>query len=367
MDINLNTEEKLILLICKVFLRTEKPQKLQFYIEENDIDWSSANKKWHEHKLLQITFFTFKRINLGTKYPTLMNSMNKNVKKKFNRSKTLFDEQKKVYEIFQKVGVDIFPYKGVILSHKYYPNPILRDSVDIDFAISEEHLEKSIPIMQDLDYHLHKENRDVSDITKMRSYDIDFSWVSYDEKGDLKFNTEFHWQPSHSVLWVPLTFKDIMGEVEEYKINDTSIKSFKSNLHIILVLIHHGLVDGWGKVRHLIDFALVLKNTSKADFDEVVILCKKYKIYNTLLVGIEINHLLFNFPKPNIAIPKNINKLAQKMATQVMKGELSGKWSEQKVKLRYYLNMRDSLMDKIKSILVLGRFIIAEKRNKLLS
>lgn len=361
----LPVEERLILLICKAFLRVEDEQKILDIILSREIEWKVFLNKIFTHKLDQVTFFTFKRLKLGRHVPAFMKALSQRVNIRIQRSKMLYDEQIRVLEACKQHNLKVYPYKGAILSHTFYPAPVLRDSVDIDLAISEDDLEASMELMPKLGYSLFKENRVTNDVKKMRSYDIDFSWMLYDDNGNLKINTEFHWQPSHSVLWVPLTFKNIMDQTQEYQLYDQSVTSFALPMHTIIVLIHHGLVDGWGKVRHLIDFVMILKRLEQSEWDEFVALAKQYRLYNTLLVGLQIIKNSFGYEKYKLDCPNFVIKLAEEMAPKILKNELSANWSEQKIKVKYYLKMRDSWGDKARSLVRLVKFLYIEKRNKI--
>lgn len=362
-----NIEDKLIILICKTFLRTAENEELITFVDQQSIDWKVAANKIAQHKIELISFFTFKRLRLGRKKPGIFKHLKNRVQIRTQRSKELYQEQGRVLEVFENLNIPVYPYKGVILSHTYYPSPLLRDSIDIDLAISEDDLEKSMEIMPTLGYSLFNENRETTDVKKMRSYDIDFSWMNYDENGKMKINVEFHWQPSHSVLWVPLTFRDIITETQDYTIHNAQVKSFKSSLHTIIILTHHGLVDGWGKTRHLIDFAQILKKTDDTELQEIVALAKKYRMYNTLLVGLVIMNKMLDVEIPDLDYPKRIHKLAEEMIPKIINNEISAKWSEQKVKVKYYLKMRDSFGDRVRSLVMLLKFLYIEKRTKYLA
>lgn len=364
---NFSPEEELCHKICLVFLQSQKPADLNQFFEDHKIDWNKGLPLINQQKLPLLAFALFRQISLGHKFPRILNYLQKVIKSKNKHKQLMRTEFVKVQSAFKEKGITVLPYKGMILSHKYYDNPNLRSSVDIDLAISEHDLGASMDIMSSMDYILHKENRTHQDITKLRSYDIDFSWIRNDEDGNMICNTELHWQPSHNVLWLPLKFDQIMDQTESLNIGGQQVTAFQNDIHNVLVIIHHGLVDGWGQLRHLVDFALILKKSDPSEIERLTTLCREHKVLNTFYTGVALVSLLFDIHMDSIKIPNHVTKLATLMAPKILKNELSAKWSEQKVKVKYYLKMRDSFSDRVRSVAMLLKFLYIEKRTQYLA
>jgi len=364
-EFEISNEQKLLYTFVKVFIRAAPQKDLAKFLSEKPIDWNEFLQLAIKHKLVPIIYFVFNRMNLKTKFPNIHKILNARCKKRIARRPHLLNELVRVSARYKEEGIQVLSYKGVILSNLYYKNPLLRDFVDIDLAIQESDLEKSIPIMIELGYELHKEQTLTDDIKKMRSYDIDFSWVIKDESGRITCNTELHWQPSHNVLWVPTRFDQIMDRVLTTNINNKEVDCFEEIIHIVLIIIHHGIVDGWGQLRHLVDLVRIMQTINDEQKSKLIAKCKEHRIYNALLTGAEIVSQLFNIDLlPNQDNPKKIVNLAKEMAPLILQNELSGKWSEQKIKLKFYLRMRDSLLDQIKSLFVFSKFYFSSKKDK---
>lgn len=361
----LTNEDEIARLIALVFLQPDQKSRLEQMIVKNDTDWKKTIGLILEHKLLSISVPVLRDVRMGKKFPQVINTLIRQKKIRVNRKELLLNELKRVTLACKLAGIPTLSYKGQILAHKYYESPHLRDSVDVDLAIEEKNLAKSFEVMQSLGYELIKDEGENVDIEKMRSYDIDFSWVLRDEEGNIKINTEFHWQPSHNVLWVPLKFSDIINDTTQVELDGRKLQSFEEIIHIVIVIIHHGIVDGWGKLRHLVDLTVILRAMSAEDIAALSERAKQHKVLNAFLVGVELARNIFEIElAKNLTVPKEMKALANDMEPEILENRLSGKWSDQKKKLIYYIKMRDSFQDKIKSLWVFSKFYFSDKKHK---
>jgi len=270
-----------------------------------------------------------------------------------------------VAEAFQNKGVSVIPYKGLCFTRQFYPNVMYRLSIDVDFAISFDDLQHIGVIMTSLGYVEAKGENDYEDVKKTRGYYIDYSWLLYDQEGKPVCNVEFHWQAANSALYAPILFSDIMTEVETIEVNGKKISTFRKPIQALLLICHHGLVDSWGKFRHLIDMMLVDQGLSDSEWIELKSLLNRYKMNRILVIGMAMIHKIFNYqPKNELDISKE-EKFASKLTALLRNDKLMLKWSEQPVKFWYYLKMRDNVSDMIVSLRKFLFYLIKEIRFKI--
>lgn len=133
----------------------------------------------------------------------------------------------------------------------------------------------------------------------------------------------------------------------------------------MLIIIHHGIVDGWGKLRHLIDLTQIDKTLNAEQWKDLCHLTKKYKVYKAIMLGCYIAAHLFDYTFINQTDYTKVAKLSEKIIVQIKDGKLSGKWSQQPIELIYYIQMRDGLVDAVKSLVQFVHYAFIELRFKL--
>ncbi len=284
--------------------------------------------------------------------------------KSLQRSLLKLKALQEVVAAFASANIVVIPYKGLAFAECFYGDISMRSSVDIDLAIALSDIPASFVVMEALGYVENTKekngkgsNRKV--LHKSRAYHIDYSWILYG-KGSIEVNVELHWQPSHPVLHLPLTFADIPKSARTtLQISGTSIPTFTKPYLAVFTLVHHGLIDCWGQYRHLLDLAMMIKNLSSEEFLVFKKLLEKYKLLDVYYTGLYLLQQLFNYP---ITDAKYIRGRYQKLGAKLMKdirmNNLSGKWSENPDKLLYHLQMRDTLYQKLATGMNLIRFKI---------
>jgi len=159
---------------------------------------------------------------------------------------------------------------------------------------------------------------------------------------------------------LPLLFDEIFEKQTIIQVQNYAIRTFQPVYQALLVIVHHGIVDGWGKLRHLIDLAQIDKTLDAQQWHELINLAKHYKVYNAFMLGCYICEQLFDYNFKNQTQRKMVVKLGSKMIVKIKEDRLRGKWSQQPIKLIYYLKMRDSWQDFFKSTLLFIQYSFRE-------
>lgn len=270
---------------------------------------------------------------------------------------------KEVQLAFAKEKIPVVSYKGLTFTKQYYPNVRYRNSIDIDLAIQYKHLDRIGPVMKRLGFVEAKGENNYDDPKSSRGYYIDYSWLLF-ENGKPICNVELHWQVANSALYVPLIFDDIFDQQTVILVNQNPIRCFNKVHQALLVIIHHGIVDGWGKHRHLVDLTQIDKGLDQEEWNNLIALTKQYKVYQCLATGISICQHYFDYTFKNDTNEIPNSKVSHKIIPLLHQGNLAGKWSDQPKKLWYYLQMRDSFKDTVKSAVQFGSYTIKEMKFK---
>jgi len=350
---------KTIHAICMYFIHSEfdKTQSLVSKLSIEDIP------KIRTKKLVPLLYYTLTKSKEQSN-PEFANAIRKVMNQTWH-SKIVKQIQisKEVQLAFAKEKIPVVSYKGLTFTRQFYPNVRYRNSIDVDLAIQYKHLERIGPIMKGLGFVEAKGQNDYEDLKSSRGYYIDYSWLLY-ENGKPVCNVELHWQVANSALYVPLIFDDIFDKQILVQVKQKPIRSFKKVYQALLVVIHHGIVDGWGKHRHLVDLTQIDKILDHKEWQSFIDLTKQYKVYHCLATGISICNKYFNYTFENTTDEFPNTKVTRKIIPLLDQDALSGKWSEQPKKLWYYLQMRDSFSDTIKSAVQFGSYTIKEMKFK---
>lgn len=347
--------------LCKSIVNSENisVELIRTLTENDQNDTSGIVRLLNQHKITLFVhhFVTNKVVQL---FPLFYKNLNFSYQNKLNRSLYQLNETSRVATAFARQKVPLISYKGLTFSKQFYKRIDLRASVDVDFAISKQHLTKIGAIMSSLGYKEAKGNNNYKNLKKTRGYHIDYSWLLYNKNNQPVCNVEFHWRATATALYVPLLFDDIFEKQTILKIQNQAIRTFKPIYQALLIVVHHGIVDGWGKLRHLIDLTQIDKTLTAEEWQTLTHLTKKNKVYKAFTVGCFICEQLLGYTFINKTDTQAVEKLGNKIIVRIFKDELSGKWSQQPVKLIYYLQMRDGFLDFFKSLIQFVRYGFTE-------
>lgn len=351
-----------LILIAKLFLSTLQPQA--FRQEVGAIDWETKEDLLKKHKLTAaFQAATLRHKPLFDREIAKQSFIDQSLK--LAKKRKSLAEIERIQTAFQSENICVLPYKGLMLATQFYGDLRQRDTGDVDFSIDKKHLPATKKIMESLGYQEKKGASDFTNLTNSRAYYIDYSWVIYDEEGHIEHWIEFHWQAANYALFCPYLFENLASKSTTLSILGHQIQTFSKVEHALIIMIHHGIVDGWGELRHLVDLVKVMEELNDEELLELVKLTEKYKVYTSFCMGISIAEKVLDFKQVRLQ-PYHLK--TAKIAPQIkaiLSGAILGDWSEKPIKLWYYLRMRDSLTDRLKSVLFFVRFFFIELRLKL--
>jgi len=328
-------------------------------IEHNQNDITKMVSLLNQYKIILLVH-NFTEVEITNDLLEFYELVNISCQKRLNRSSFQLKETQRVVTAFAKQKIPLISYKGLSFAKQFYNRIDLRDSVDVDFAISRHHLTKIGEIMSNLGYREAKGENNYNNLKKTRGYYIDYSWLLYNEHNQPVCNIEFHWRATATALYVPLIFDDIFKKQTIIQVQNQAIRTFQPVYQALLIIIHHGMVDGWGKLRHLIDLTQIDKTLNEQQWLALIELTRQYKTYKAFMLGCCICEQLLEYSFINKTYTERVKKLADKMIQKIKNDQLSGKWSKQPVKLIYYLQMRDNFSDFLQSLVQFIRYAFIE-------
>ena len=243
-----NPEIALLVLCCRVFLRTGDIEMLRTFIKENRIDWSRVYDLSKVHRIRPVIFkvlFPVKEL-VEEKTFLLFRSFCINFSSRVFSRKA---ESDRIIALLKQHGINARQYKGLEFSKLIYDDISLRESADIDVIIAEEDLTGTMDIMKKEGYEMKMQqfyNRFPAKFLKLNKD------VCFDKEGVFggSFNFEFHLRPTKFRMNMITSFRQLLG-------NDYLSPQYQydHNDYYKLMIINNGLSDYYPTLRSLLDLA----------------------------------------------------------------------------------------------------------------
>lgn len=273
------------------------------------VDWTYIYEQSIHHNISPLIYVVVKDLPADLQPPFLkqwkmqtLYSSTKSIQRR-NELLELFDE-------FKAADIEVLLFKGLIIS-ELYPEPILRNSGDVDLLVRIENLEKITELLVNIGYKRSKENTDLK-YTYFISPDglvVDLQtkvWSYYANKDKKKSELieEMIWQ------------NHIIALVDGHEIPTLGIQE-----HLFGLICHaakHFISQGIG-IRHLCDIALyVNKYYENIDWPSLVPKFEKINLlgfFESLLV---LNERYLGMKKLPVIISNALNQDAQDMLLKDM-------------------------------------------------
>jgi len=342
-----STEQYLLLQCISHFVYRNRANEIN-EILRNEFSWEKLIEEAKRHSVLpMLQSFLFSDINSIEKKQ--LNGVILRRNKFLIRNRDLLNETARVQSRFAKENILIVPYKGASLTAQFYKNLSQRVASDIDFAIDLNHYGAVKRIMPQLKYEESKGSWSEDDVKKNRNFFLDYPWNLYVD-GKFKYNTEFHWQPSHEVLHTPLKFNQLFRNLQQLQWNGTEINVFPRIEHALVTMVHHGHVDCWDKLKHFVDLAMIHNKLSNKEKIVLKSLAERNGIGKSYQRGLTIM---------NFFLSKDAQLIDDKtlgFSEEILKGSLIGNWSDSPKKIKYYLQNQDNFKAKISSLSRIVKF-----------
>ena len=343
----------LVVNFIQLFLKIITREEFLQLLKQRKINLNEFLIQARQHKCYEIIYYAIRMNKLGKHLPKMNQLLDKRVNRRKKHNDELWQEFMTLSEKLTALQIDHILYKGKAFSDKFYPANFMRSSVDIDLGIELKDIPKASTVLNELGYEAYKHKPDYDSLSQSRAYYIDFSFVKRDLQGNIMYNIELHWQAAHKVLEVPYIFNDLKTKGAIQMIENSEVFAFSKIELAVLLVIHHGMVDVWGQLRHLVDLHYVVEKLNDQEMEAFVNRLKQLKLYTCFKNGLSQLNILHNKEKPD------------KLWELILSGNMSKNWSEFPPKLWWHLKMRDTLSDRVKVLYSLAKFRLKFKQTTL--
>jgi len=355
-----HSEMELLVRILQCFVHRHGFDTVHDLIGASTYKWPRFFKLMRDHKMSAVVEVAFRMIRMDKSHPRVFRKLMQLRTLRKNRQEILDLERIRLGALFEEREIPFVPYKGSDFAEMFYPDPRLRNSIDLDLAILQSHLRDAAQLLFSAGYEEHKNTTDFDNkIEKSRAHAIDYSFVKRNEDGQIYSNVELHWQPGHPVLKIGPTFEQIWDQRIAVEPETSSyIFSFDPIHQAMIMILHHGLIDTWGKLRHLLDLHCIQTRLTQEEMHLLEILLGQYKMVKAFRVGQDVLQQILSYQGQQDG--KQTDS-ATGLTLDLMCNGLSGNWSDQKKKLWHHWRMRETLQEKLQLSVALSRFALSGK------
>lgn len=302
-------EQVLIILISRLYFKTEKRENIIAIIENETIDWKLFYQILSEHFIRSFIYHVIQKEAI-----TLPAEFSEKLKKHaFLTGVNSLHQMNMLTKIIADLNKDevlVIPYKGVTLAATYYESIAMRESSDIDLLVAEDKVEKIRAYFHEKQY---VPKVDVP-TTYLKYYVRTFKEISFKTPKDslmVNCSVEVQWKLMVSYTGAFEGFHFFAPHVEKHQYQGQEVLRLKPTYDFLCIASNHLIKESLMSFKYLIDMAciiqknggaldgLVISNTIKKFFYVDVFYAGLATIYDIL--GVQLNRDNW----PSIATKKN--------------------------------------------------------------
>lgn len=275
-------EQVLLLLLSRLYFSSVPKSAVEEFIADHTINWPLLRKIAREHGISSFIYHTITAHQIAVDPDLVVQLKNRyyaNRIKNFRQIQAAVSLSRK----FKERGITIIPYKGAVFSHSYYADLTLRESVDIDFLISQDDLEAVE------DYFIEENYNPLTTVPRpyLRYYRTFYKDIVYHKPDEKLGSIELHWRLMDRFSGDYPSYDFFSPHVVRYQSGGLSIDKLSPTYDFLAVVSNHFVKDMGIKFKYLIDIACLI-NKEKVNLDMTVIAAcaKRYGFEKKLYTGL---------------------------------------------------------------------------------
>ncbi len=248
------------------------------------------------------------------------------------------------------LGIELIPYKGVVLSESYYGDIAMRQVGDLDLFVRRRDMIRARAALRELEYVPRL------DIPATSEADYIAAGYEYSFDGPLgKAMLELQWALQPRYYAVDYDMDALFTRVAEITLSGSHIKTLSPE-DLLLVLCLHAAKHVWGRLIWLCDIAQILKR-GNLDFPSAVSRARELGIMRILHVTLLLANRFLETPIPAALEPAlRSDSAARALAEEVAPSIISGiSWEEHKTDyFRLMMRLRERPSDRLRFLIRLA-------------
>lgn len=237
---------------CRVFFKSTSAEELTTLIQKDKHDWRQVAAISRQHRIRPVVY----RALLVSELPEVIRrAIDAELKDLLRTELIKTTEALHITELFQKNGIEAFPYKGAIYSKEFFGEYGMRETGDIDLAINNRHLHKINELLVERGYT--PEHKDFYTYLGHELYCTRNRGYNYIKKqGDSLFYVENHWGMLEDFNLVTDTISTFnLHEIKLLEDKNQKIFTLNKFEHFKAIYLHHTVQEGLTYLKTAIDLA----------------------------------------------------------------------------------------------------------------
>jgi hypothetical protein len=191
-----------------------------------------------------------------------------------------------IVSAFERANVRVCALKGPALSARLYGNPVLRGSIDLDFLVAPQDLDRAVALMTGLGY-TGKSDTTVAYLLR-HGHHLDFT-----KPGATSIELHF---VAYAGFGVTLPSSALMDRAIDYRFSDRATVLVPSTEDEFIYLAVHGAGHSFARLLWLYDLKALVQKNPQLDWDQVVMRSRNARV--STAVGYAVRQLVQWFHMP---------------------------------------------------------------------
>jgi hypothetical protein len=248
-------------------------------------------------------------------------------------------------------GVEVIPYKGVVLAQEAYQNIGLRDMSDIDILIKLEDFDLIKQVFRERGYVASKDVPTKFEATFFKqNFEYNFDFFENDKR---KYHAEPHWKIGFKRWQTNLDFHDILPFTRKKSFFGTQMNILTPEGLLLTTSLHHGGEDRWNSIKYISDVAAILYTFEKElNWELLIKKATKLRVINIILLGVGVAVKIFGISVPDhvyqLASSKKLAKHVKLVDDQLQLIERTANINTYFKDIRFHFSLRKSPITKFK-------------------
>jgi hypothetical protein len=284
-------------------------------ILDRNVDWEEVLRLADHHGTSSLLFQNLSRLS-DVVPPSILSTLREHHESNIRKSLFLTRELIRIGDLLDGMGIEVIPYKGLVLSEIYYGDAALRQSGDIDLFVRKRDVTQIKEAVRELGYTTR-----VS-ISKEAEQDYLDSGYEYTFDSPAGCNVlELHWALQARFYAVDFDMEEMFARAVNVTVAGRLMR-IPSPEDLLLILSVHAAKHVWERLIWLCDIEQILKR-EKLDWDWVQSRARDLGIARILCVTLLLTERFLGTPIPRpiestILADQDAHTLADEIAPAVI-------------------------------------------------
>ncbi|WP_345032978.1 nucleotidyltransferase family protein [Ravibacter arvi] len=226
-----------------------------------------------------------------------------------------------LYKYMAENGIPAFPTKGPLWSYLFYPVPATRTYSDLDFIIPLNKITDAVASVAANGYEIEPYRNYLIEkgnlLDTLIAEDTQLMFCGRDARRKLP-PVEIHWRVIYQRFGDFFLWEELMQNAGTYQINQLQVKAPRPEYQLLLLVIHHGLIEQWSKIKFVVDLVFFLrKEGATLDWDFIRAKASEKAILKIVTDSLELARRF----DPSVVPPKALSNPAYSPKRDVLQPE----------------------------------------------